>query len=132
MPENYIAMFNAPQAEEAKQIVAKAESDINRATSAIVAGQVFPATHSSLSDRFMCNPVFYTFFVKARAFATKEDCTSCGQCARLCPTNNITIQNGRPVWGGDCTHCMACLCSAEAIEDGKKSIGKPRHHFQGE
>ena len=35
MPENYIAMFNAPQAEEARQIVAKAEPDIDRVISAI-------------------------------------------------------------------------------------------------
>ena len=28
MPENYIAMFNAPQVDEAQQITAKAEPDI--------------------------------------------------------------------------------------------------------
>ncbi len=31
MPENYIAMFDAPQAEEARQIVARSELDIDRA-----------------------------------------------------------------------------------------------------
>ena len=77
------------------------------------------------------NPIFYSFFVKANAFAASDACTGCGQCAKLCPTNNITIQNGKPVWGGDCTHCMACICrcGAEAIEYGKKSLGKPRYHF---
>ena len=135
MPENYIAMFNAPQAEEARQIVAKAEPDIDRAASAIAAGQAFPARRNNLSGRFMSgpvNPIFYTVFVKAKAFAAGDACTGCGQCARLCPTNNITIQNGRPVWGGSCTHCMACICRcpAEAIEYGKKSVGKPRYHFE--
>ena len=42
MPENYIAMFNAPQAEEARQIVGKAEPDIDRVISDIVANQAFP------------------------------------------------------------------------------------------
>nr|WP_264291386.1 MULTISPECIES: hypothetical protein [unclassified Dorea] len=30
-----------------------------------------------------------------------------------------------------CTHCMACICycPAEAIEYGKKSVGKPRYHL---
>nr|WP_326127064.1 EFR1 family ferrodoxin [uncultured Oscillibacter sp.] len=135
MPENYIAMFNAPQAEEARQIVAKAEPDIDRAISAIATGQAFPVPRNNLYDRFMSgpvNPIFYSFFVKAKAFAASNACTGCGQCARLCPTNNITIQNGKPVWGGDCTHCMACICHcpAEAIEYGKKSIGKPRYHFE--
>ena len=32
----------------------------------------------------------------------------------------------------NCTHCMACICycPAEAIEYGKKSLGKPRYHFE--
>ena len=135
MPENYIAMFNAPQAEEARQIVAKAEPDIDRVISAISANQAFPQPRSNLYNRFMSgpvNPIFYSFFVKANAFTSVDACTGCGQCARLCPTNNITIQNGKPVWGGDCTHCMACICycPTEAIEYGKKSLGKPRYHFE--
>ena len=135
MPENYIAMFNAPQAEKARQIVARAEPDIDRVISAIAANQAFTPPRNNLYDRFMSgqvNPIFYSFFVKANAFAAGDACTGCSQCARLCPTNNITIQNGKTVWGGDCTHCMACICrcGAEAIEYGKKSLGKPRHHFE--
>lgn len=43
-----------------------------------------------------------------------------------------SLQNGKPLWGQDCTHCMACLCCcpAEAIEYGKMSLGKPRYHFE--
>ena len=135
MPENYIAMFNAPQAEEARQIVARAEPDINRVISAIAADQAFPPPRNNLYDRFMSgpmNPVFYSLFVKAKAFTAGDACTGCGQCASLCPTNNITLQNGKPVWGSDCTHCMACICRcpAEAIEYGKKSLGKPRYQFE--
>ena len=135
MPENYIAMFNAPQAEEARQIVARAEPDIDRVISAIKTGQKFALPRNNLYDRFMSgpvNPVFYSFFVKANAFTASDDCTGCGQCAGLCPTNNITIQNDKPVWGSDCTHCMACICRcpAQAIEYGKKSLGKPRYHFE--
>ncbi|MEI3063561.1 MAG: EFR1 family ferrodoxin [Oscillospiraceae bacterium] len=38
MPENYIAMFSAPQADKARQIVAKAKPDIDRAIAAIQQG----------------------------------------------------------------------------------------------
>ena len=135
MPENYIAMFNAPQADKARQIVARAEPEIVRAISAIAANQEFAPPRNNLYDRFMSgpvNPIFYSCFVKAKAFTTSDACIGCGQCAKLCPTNNITIQNGKPVWGGDCTHCMACICycPTEAIEYGKKSLGKPRYHFE--
>ena len=135
MPENYIAMFDAPRSEEARQIVAKAEPDIDRVISAIRAGREFAPPRNNLYDRFMSgpvNPIFYSFFVKANAFMAGDACTGCGQCARLCPMNNIVIQNRKPVWGGNCTHCMACICHcpAKAIEYGKKSLGQPRYHFE--
>lgn len=62
MPENYIAMFNAPQAEKARQIVAKAEPDIDRAASAIAAGQAFPPPRNNLYDSFMRGPESYLLF----------------------------------------------------------------------
>lgn len=135
MPENYIAMFNAPEAEEAGKIVEKAEPDINAAIAHIKAGQAFPVPRNNLYDRIVSgpvNPVFYRFFVKATAFYANSACIGCGKCVRNCPTNNIKLENGKPVWGKECTHCMACICycPAEAIEYGKKSLGKPRYHFE--
>ena len=62
----------------------------------------------------------------------KDKCTGCGRCAKLCPMNNITLQNERPLWGGSSNHCNAsnCYCPTEAIEYGKKSPGKPRYHYE--
>ena len=51
MPENYIAMFNAPQAEEARQIVTRAEPDVDRAIRCIESGQEFPAPRNNLHER---------------------------------------------------------------------------------
>lgn len=136
MPENYIAMFHAPQEEEARKIVEKAEPYITEAIMHIKSEQPFSTPRNNLYDRFMSgpvNPVFYKFFVKAAAFQAKDTCTGCGQCVRKCPMNNIQLEGGKPVWGRNCTHCMACICycPAEAIEYGKKSVGKPRYHFEG-
>ena len=135
MPENYIAMFSAPQADEARQIVAKAEPSIDRAIAAIQSNQSFAPTRNNLYDRFMSgpvNPIFYRFFVKANAFTVSDACISCGQCAKRCPMNNVTLKDGKPVWGKACTHCMACICycPVSAIEYGKKSVGQPRYHFE--
>ena len=78
------------------------------------------------------NPFFYTAIVKDKAFTASAACNGCGQCVKRCPLNNITLPDGKPLWGGRCTHCMACICycPAEAIEYGKKSAGKPRYHFE--
>ena len=48
MPENYIAMFDAPQAEEARRIVAKAQPDIDRSIAAVREGRPFPPPHDRL------------------------------------------------------------------------------------
>lgn len=135
MPENYIAMFNAPQIAEAEKIVERAEPAIVDGITHIKAGQHFSVPRNTLYDRFMSgpvNPIFYRFFVKASAFQASDACIGCGGCAKRCPMNNIRLNNGKPAWGKDCTHCMACICycPTEAIEYGKKSIGKPRYRFE--
>ena len=135
MPENYIAMFSAPQVDAARKIVARAEPDIDRAIAAIQANQPFTLTRNNLYDRFMSgpiNPIFYKFFVKADAFTVSDACIGCGQCAKRCPLNNVALKDGKPVWGRNCTHCMACICycPVSAIEYGKKSVGQPRYHFE--
>lgn len=132
MPENYVAMFPVPDKTEAAAIIKKAEPAITAATETIAAGQKFSSPRNNLYDRFMSgaiNPLFYTFCVKADAFLVKENCIGCGKCEMLCPLNNITLQDGKPVWGTTCTHCMACICGCpvEAIEYGKKSVGKTRY-----
>ena len=134
MPENYIAMFDAPDKEEAKQIISKAEPVIDNIIGLIKEGKVFPIPRNNLYDRFMSGPVnkiFYALFVKADAFKVDDKCIGCDKCEQICPLNNIKIQNAKPVWGKDCTHCMACICHCptEAIEYGKKSVGKPRYHI---
>ena len=135
MPENYIAMFNAPQKEQARSIVEQAEPALQKVLTQLRDGQEFPPPRDNLYDRFMSgpvNPVFYRFFVKADAFRATDACIGCGKCVELCPLNNIRLENGKPVWGKNCTHCMACICYCpkEAIEYGKKSKGKPRYHFE--
>ena len=67
--------------------------------------------------------------MKADAFFATDACTGCGFCVEACPLNNIRLNDGKPVWGKNCTHCMACICGCptEAIEYGKRSKGKPRY-----
>ena len=135
MPENYIAMFNAPEKDEARKIVEKAQPDIAFAIECLKNGESFPAPRNNICDRFMSsavNPVFFALIVKAGPFRVLDGCVGCGKCVALCPTNNIKIVDGRPVWGGDCTHCMACICYCpkNAVEYGRKSLGKPRYNFE--
>ncbi len=135
MPENYIAMFSAPDPAQARRIVDSAAPAIQQTIDCIQAGQPFAPTRQNLYDRFMSgpvNPIFYRFFVKAGPFRADDRCIGCGQCVQRCPLNNIRLTAGRPVWGSQCTHCMACIsyCPTQAIEYGKKSQGQPRYYFE--
>lgn len=77
------------------------------------------------------NPVMYSLMISAKGFTATEQCTGCGKCEARCPLNNVTLTDGKPLWGNNCTHCMACIagCPAEAIEYGKKTQGKPRYYL---
>ena len=132
MPENYIAMFDAPEEAEARKIVAAADPVLNRLAELIRERKPFPAAKIGAADKLksgIVNKGFYPLVVHAGQFTADERCTGCGLCAKLCPTRAITLRGGRPVWEDDCTHCMACIahCPAEAIEYGRKSLGKPRY-----
>lgn len=132
MPENYIALFTTPGKEEALEIIGQAEGVIDQAAVLINNNKPFPRPKLTFTDKMnsgIVNDVFYPAFVHAKKFYVTDACISCRKCANVCPLNNITMENGRPVWGKSCTHCMACIsrCPKEAIEYGKHSIGMARY-----
>jgi len=130
MPENYIAMFNAPEEEKARKIIKAAEPKISILINRIAKEEELPRIASPLGWVFtvLINPLFY-IGVKDAAFTVSDACIGCGLCESLCPLNNIRIEDGKPVWHGSCTHCMACICHCpeKCIEYGKASVGKPRY-----
>ena len=135
MPENYIAMFNAPFEDESRRIIAEAEESILECGRHIKEGEAIPKTKENALFRAAStvgNPLFFSMFVNSKAFRAGDECIGCGKCADLCPLNNIEIRDGRPVWGKNCTHCMACICycPTETVEYGRKSKGRFRYNFE--
>ena len=135
MPENYIAMFNAPFPEEAREIVKGSEERIMVTGQLIAHGKPIPPADELWvfkASSTAVNRLFSKLFIYDKKFIAGEGCTGCGLCAGLCPLNNIEIVDGRPRWLGNCTHCMACICYCpeEAIEYGKGSRGRFRYTFE--
>ena len=132
MPENYIALFSTPAKDKALQIMNQSENIIDRTALHIKNGDKLPKREISFGDKVnsgIINDLFYPVFVHAKKFYATESCISCGKCVTVCPLKNISIENGKPKWGDNCTHCMACICKGpkEAIEYGKHSKGLPRY-----
>jgi ferredoxin/flavodoxin len=68
--------------------------------------------------------------LSAKGFWFTQACTQCGLCAKVCPVENIQMQDGKPFWLRHCQHCLACLqwCPAQAIQYKKSTLGKQRYH----
>ncbi len=55
-----------------------------------------------------------------RRIKVMEHCTKCGWCASHCPAGNITMMNGRPMFGNQCHFCLKCIygCPSKALQPG--------------
>ena len=133
MPQNYIAMFKTGTPEENRAKIEAAVPNVTKLSIAIRNCRELPDPGMKgwelLSTKMVLAP-YYKYFMSAKPFTATDKCIACGKCATVCPLANITLQDGKPVWGEHCTHCMACinLCPKEAIEYGKKTHGKLRYH----
>ena len=132
MPENYIALFEAPDKETAERILNAAERKLKKTAKLIAVGEDIPREALSFKDKVLSgavNKLFYPLIVKDKKFYAKDSCTGCGLCCEKCPLGNIEMVGGKPKWNGDCTHCMACIsyCPVESIEYGKSTAVKERY-----
>ncbi len=134
MPENYIAIYHAPDKAEAAAMIARANPVLTELAHTIKEQKPLPQGSITANDRFkstVTNRVFYPFVVSAKGFRVTDACISCAKCEALCPLCNITLNHGKPEWGNDCTHCMACICACptEAIEYKTSTKGKVRYYL---
>lgn len=132
MPENYIAVFNAPERKQAVKIIRNADIVIENTADVIKHNGTIPEKKIGAfakASSGIINTLFYPLVVSAKKFYATDACVGCGKCTEVCPLNNVSLKDGKPVWGDQCTHCMACICKCpkEAIEYGNRSKGKPRY-----
>ena len=133
MPQNYLPYFKTGTDEENEAKIEAALPVIDAIADAVGSSRELPdpktKTWERLSTPLVLKP-YYKLFVSAKAFKSTDGCIGCGKCASVCPLENITMRDKKPVWKADCTHCMACinLCPKDAIEYGKRTSGKPRYH----
>jgi formate hydrogenlyase subunit 6/NADH:ubiquinone oxidoreductase subunit I len=136
MPRNYVANDSYPMLEldEIKRRITNSYNMIEPTAETIKKGGRLKSRHIWLFETIITvpfNPVWSKLKLRAKDFHTTEKCIGCGKCVKVCPLNNIALQNKKPLWGDHCTHCMACICNCptEAIEYGTISQGKEKYNF---
>jgi ferredoxin len=134
MPDNYIPFGGAEGDEEQRRALESAAKKIDE-----IAGRIGRADFAIEKDAsFIQAHIVPGLFMKlgymmiprlSRFFSAEPTCTGCGICEKICPSNTITMKNGRPTWSRSCEQCFACLqwCPVEAIQYGKKSKGRKRY-----
>ena len=136
MPRNYVANDAYPMLEkdEVEKRILSSYHQLEQVVSDIQAGKKLKARHVFLFETLITvpfNPVWCKYKLKAKEFYAEDSCIGCGKCEKLCPLNNIKIIDNKPVWGDQCTHCMACIgnCPTEAIEYGTITQDKEPYNF---
>ena len=61
-----------------------------------------------------------------RQHVNVDKCIGCGICTKVCPQENIVIQDKKAHIGNHCTQCLACVhfCPQQAMEIRHKTIPK--------
>lgn len=134
MPENYVAMFATPKEAECRAIIKKAEPCIAAIARTIGEGKPLDPISVSIVGKLqssLVNQIYYPLLVRDKGFKVSSACVSCNKCVERCPLHNIGLVHGKPVWNGNCTHCMACIggCPTEAIDYKSASKGKRRYYI---
>ena len=132
MPQGYLAGGGTQPKEVNDKILKAAEPKIISIAETIRDKQMLAKEQpgKAMMSKVL-NPIMYSMMISAKGFRVTDKCSGCGKCVQRCPLNNIRLANGKPVWGDRCTHCMACIagCPNEAIEYGKRTVGKPRYYL---
>ncbi len=136
MPRNYVvsdaySMLNKDEIEE--RIIA-AHHELDNVCSDILAGNKLTARHVFLFETLITlpfNPIWCKYKLTSKDFHVEDSCVGCGKCEKLCPLNNISIVDKKPVWSDKCTHCMACIgnCPVNAIQYGEITKNKEPYNF---
>jgi formate hydrogenlyase subunit 6/NADH:ubiquinone oxidoreductase subunit I len=79
-------------------------SVLNNSVQDFSVGEVLPLTPVDYPNNF-------------RGIRSDDNCIGCGICEKVCPMDNICIQDGKAVIGDDCATCLSCFhwCPVKAI-----------------
>ena len=132
MPDNYILSDKMLESKEITYVLKKATPVLKNLVASIAKHkeiQKEDKTAFSFIKSSLLNKEFLKHLPKSKEFTVSSSCIGCTLCEQLCPTNNITMVNNRPVFSTNCLYCFSCLqhCPKKAIDIKGKTENKGRY-----
>lgn len=133
MPGNYIVKYGAYKKEKQKKMFWKKSESVRDIIDGTINQKSVPVKRGNPLFNKIGNAIYQSKLPQFPAldcnFEANDKCNSCGICAKVCPVKNIRIEGPKPVWQGNCEHCMACIqwCPTEAIEYATVTVGRERY-----
>lgn len=132
MISSYIPLSDIPPKEKLRKKLLLADQKIEQIAEVVLKQQnKFDPEYLWLPSRAINNYWRENLLSKAyQKFSVSSFCVSCGCCEKICPVDNITMNQGKPKWSKDCQECLACLhfCPMGSIEFGSRTAGRKRYH----
>ena len=137
MPNTYISLpgFDVDSPELANKKIKETEAQLPRIAESIKNKEnCSELTRGDMAwmKTYVLKPLFNKFLVTDKFFRKTQDCSSCGLCAKQCPTKDIAMIAGKPVWESkNCTGCLRCYHNRpkRAIEWGKFTKNKGQKNY---
>lgn len=133
MPGNYIVNYGAFEKDKQDKMLLDEKETVRQIAEDIRAQKNKPAKQGGLLNMII-RAVYHSNLKKFptldKNFTAGDQCNGCGVCERVCPVENIRMEDCRPQWNGNCEHCLACIqwCPREAIEYSTRTAGRKRYH----
>jgi ferredoxin len=134
MPSNYIPWGEAEAEATQQTFFNDAKIKIDTLVADLKNSNTREVEKGVLWQRLLFTPLYKLSFSKLckmdKSFAADSNCNGCGICKKVCPSSNITIEHGKPVFHHKCEQCYSCLhwCPQQALQYGNKTRGLKRYH----
>jgi ferredoxin len=134
MPGNFTPLYGALAEEKQKKFFTKAKTKLDEISEYIKSEKTGTVEKGNPIASLVLSGWIYPMAIKHihdqdEKYWVDDKCDGCKVCMNVCPKNNISMDNGKPIWNHDCELCMACLqwCPKEAIQHGKNTQGRTRY-----
>jgi len=129
MPGNYLPMYAPLSKDKQEQRFNNAREEIKKIIRVIEERQGNGISGMGRFLQFMQKRNNRKLPLRDVRFWVDDKCNSCGICEKICPVQNIKMEENKPKWLHKCQQCLACLhwCPQESIQVGNKTNNRERY-----